>query len=120
MLGTGGGTIINTSSAAGLTAIPHAAGYVAAKHGVAGLTRAAGLEYAHDNIRVNAVCPGYIATDMTRDTMSRHGDKLLATVPARRLGEAREVAELVCWLVSDRAGYVTGATYNVDGGYLAR
>lgn len=119
MLETGGGSIVNTSSIAGLAAIPTSSAYVAAKHGVSGLTRTGGLEYAGDNIRVNAVCPGFIATDMTRDIMSRRGNEVLASVPARRLGDAREIAEMVCWLASDRSGYVTGATYNVDGGYMA-
>ena len=103
-------------------AIPHAAGRVAAEHGVAGPTRAPGIECARDNIRVNAVCPGRIATDMTRDTVSGHGDgdKVLAAVPARGLGEAREVADSVRSPASARAGYVTGATCKVDGGYPAR
>ena len=119
MLETGGGAIVNTSSIAGLAGIPTSSGYVAAKHGVSGLTRTASIEYATDNIRVNAVCPGFIATDMTNEVMSRRGNELMTLVPARRMGEAREIAEMVCWLCSDRSGFVTGATYNVDGGYMA-
>ena len=119
MLETGGGAIVNTSSIAGLAGLQTSSGYVAAKHGVSGLTRTAGIEYATENIRVNAVCPGFIATDMTREVMSRRGNELMALVPARRMGEAREIAEMVCWLCSDRSGFVTGATYNVDGGYMA-
>jgi len=115
----GGGAIVNTSSIAGLLGLPGGCAYVAAKHAVSGMTRTAGLEYAAGNIRVNAVCPGYIATDMTREVRERRGNELMTRVPARRMGEAEEVAELVCWLCSDRAGFVTGATYNVDGGYLA-
>ena len=115
----GGGAIVNTSSVAGLLGLPGGSAYVAAKHAVSGMTRTAGIEYATDDIRVNAVCPGFIATDMTREVMSRRGNEIMATVPARRMGEAQEIAEMVCWLCSDRAGFVTGATYNVDGGYLA-
>ena len=115
----GGGAIVNTSSVAGLLGLPGGSAYVAAKHAVSGLTRTAGIEYASDNIRVNAVCPGYIATDMTREVRARRGNELMNRVPARRMGEAQEIAEMVCWLCSDRSSYVTGATYNVDGGYVA-
>ena len=115
----GGGAIVNTSSVAGLLGLPGGSAYVAAKHAVSGLTRTAGIEYASDSIRVNAVCPGYIATDMTREVRARRGNELMNRVPARRMGEAQEIAEMVCWLCSDRSSYVTGATYNVDGGYVA-
>ena len=115
----GGGAIVNTSSVAGLLGLPGGSAYVAAKHAVSGLTRTAGIEYASDAIRVNAVCPGYIATDMTREARTRRGNELMNRVPARRMGEAQEIAEMVCWLCSDRSSYVTGATYNVDGGYVA-
>ncbi|MEQ9123220.1 MAG: glucose 1-dehydrogenase [Alphaproteobacteria bacterium] len=114
-----GGAIVNTASIAGLNGLPTSSLYVAAKHGVVGLTKTAAIEYALQNIRVNSVCPGYIETDMTRDTMARRGDQILAQVPARRMGTAREIAEMVCWLVSDRASFVTGANYNVDGGFVA-
>jgi len=86
---------------------------------VIGLTKTAALEYAEENIRVNAVCPGYIRTRMTEDTMRRRGDELMAIVPFHRLGMPEEIAEMVTWLCSDRASYVTGAAYNVDGGYMA-
>ncbi|MCY3672720.1 MAG: SDR family oxidoreductase [Alphaproteobacteria bacterium] len=115
----GGGVIVNTSSVAGLLGLPGGSAYVAAKHAVSGLTRTAGIEYASDGIRVNAVCPGYIATDMTREVRARRGNELMNRVPARRMGEAQEIAEMVCWLCSERSSYVTGATYNVDGGYVA-
>lgn len=115
----GGGAIVNTASIAGLNGLPTSSLYVAAKHGVVGLTKTAAIEYALQNIRVNSVCPGYIETDMTRDTMARRGDQILAQVPARRMGTAREIAEMVCWLASDRASFVTGANYNVDGGFVA-
>ena len=115
----GGGAIVNTSSVAGLLGLPGGSAYVAAKHAVSGLTRTAGIEYASDSVRVNAVCPGYIATDMTREVRARRGNELMNRVPARRMGEAHEIAEMVCWLCSERSSYVTGATYNVDGGYVA-
>jgi NAD(P)-dependent dehydrogenase (short-subunit alcohol dehydrogenase family) len=115
----GGGAIVNTGSIAGLAGLPTSSAYVAAKHGVVGLTKTAALEYATANIRVNAVCPGFIKTRMTEDTMRRRGEAILAQVPFRRMGEPEEIAEMVAWLCSDRASYVSGAAYNVDGGWMA-
>lgn len=119
MQAQGSGVIVNTGSVAGLTGLPTSSAYVAAKHGVLGLTKTASIEYAPDNIRVNAVCPGYIRTRMTEDVMRRRGDQVMAHVPFRRMGEPEEIAEMVAWLCSDRASYVTGACYNVDGGFMA-
>jgi NAD(P)-dependent dehydrogenase (short-subunit alcohol dehydrogenase family) len=119
MQAQGGGAIVNTGSVAGLTGLPTSSAYVAAKHGVLGLTRTAAIEYAPDKIRVNAVCPGYIRTRMTEDVMRRRGDQIMALVPFRRMGEPEEIAEMVAWLCSDRASYVSGACYNVDGGFMA-
>jgi NAD(P)-dependent dehydrogenase (short-subunit alcohol dehydrogenase family) len=119
MVAQGGGAIVNTGSIAGLIGLPTSSAYVAAKHGVVGLTKTAALEYAADNVRVNAVCPGYIETNMTRDTMQRRGEQIMATVPFRRMGKPEEIAEMVLWLCSGRASYVSGAAYNVDGGYMA-
>lgn len=119
MVAQGGGAIVSTASIAGLVGLPTSSGYVAAKHGVIGLTKTAAIEYAQANVRVNAVCPGYIETEMTRDTMTRRGDQILAMVPQKRMGTPEEIAEMVCWLCSDRASFVTGAAYNVDGGYIA-
>lgn len=119
MLRQGGGAIVNTGSIAGLVGLPTSTGYVAAKHGVLGLTKTASVEYAADKIRVNAVCPGYIETNMTVDTMRRRGEQILSLVPFRRMGKPEEIAEMVLWLCSDRASYVSGACYNVDGGYMA-
>ena len=119
MVAQGGGSIVNTASIAGLIGLRTSSGYVAAKHGVVGLTKTAALEYADNNIRVNAVCPGYIETNMTRDTMQRRGEQIMATVPFHRMGKPEEIAERVVWLCSDRASFVSGAAYNVDGGYMA-
>jgi NAD(P)-dependent dehydrogenase (short-subunit alcohol dehydrogenase family) len=115
----GGGAIVNTASILGLVGSQFSSAYVAAKHGVVGLTKAGALEYAENGIRVNAVCPGYITTPMTEDVMRRRGDQIMAKVAANRMGKPEEIAEMVVWLCSDRASYVTGAAYNVDGGYVA-
>ncbi|HET6184208.1 MAG TPA: glucose 1-dehydrogenase [Acetobacteraceae bacterium] len=115
----GGGAIVNTGSVAGLVGLPTSSAYVAAKHGVLGLTKTAALEYATQGIRVNAVCPGYIQTKMTEDVMRRRGEAIMASTAMRRMGEPEEIGEMVAWLASDRASYVTGACYNVDGGYFA-
>src|SRR5215468_128817 len=119
MLTQGGGAIVNTASIAGLVGLPNATAYVAAKHGVVGLTKTAALEYAEAKIRVNAVCPGFIQTRMTEDTMRRRGEQILAQIPSHRMGKPEEIAEMVVWLCSERASYVTGAAYNVDGGWMA-
>ncbi len=119
MLKQGGGTIVNTGSIAGLIGLPTSSAYVAAKHGVLGFTKTAALEYATDGIRVNAVCPGYIETKMTEDTMRRRGDELIGRVPFRRMGKPEEIGEMVLFLSSDRSTYISGACYNVDGGYMA-
>jgi NAD(P)-dependent dehydrogenase (short-subunit alcohol dehydrogenase family) len=119
MLAQGGGAIVNTGSIAGLIGLQTSSAYVAAKHGVLGLTKTAALEYADIPIRVNAVCPGFIKTRMTEDTMRRRGDAIIAQIPQKRLGDPAEIAEMVAWLASDRASYVNGACYNVDGGWMA-
>lgn len=115
----GGGAIVNTASIAGLVGLPTSSAYVAAKHGVLGLTKTAALEYAAENIRVNAVCPGYIRTRMTEDVMRRRGEVITAMTPMHRMGEPEDIGEVVAWLCSERARFVTGSGYNVDGGYFA-
>jgi NAD(P)-dependent dehydrogenase (short-subunit alcohol dehydrogenase family) len=114
-----GGVIINTASILGLVGTATSSAYVAAKHGVVGLTKVAAADHAEDNIRVNAVCPGYIETPMTEETMRRRGERIMARVPMARMGKASEIAEAVVWLCSPKASFVTGVSWAVDGGYTA-
>ncbi|MCI0439363.1 MAG: SDR family oxidoreductase [Chloroflexi bacterium] len=121
MLQNGGGAIVNTSSIAGLVGRPNASAYVAAKHGVNGLTRTAALEYAQRGIRVNSVCPGWIRTPLI-DNLTRNPEteaEVAARHPIGRLGTPEDVAETVIWLCSDAASFVTGHLMAVDGGFTA-
>jgi len=123
MLQTGGGAIVNMASVLGQVGIAGAPGYVAAKHGVVGLTKNAAIEYAAHNIRINAVAPAFISS--TRMTDKLEGNPkvqnfLSSLHPMKRLGKPEEVAGLVIWLSSEKASFVTGACLPVDGGYLAR
>lgn len=115
----GGGAIVNTASIGGLVALPGSSAYTVAKHGVVGLSRLAAKDHAEDNIRVNAVCPGYIATPMTAETLAERGEGIRRRTPLGREGQPEEIAELVVFLCSDRASYVTGAAYTADGGYTS-
>jgi NAD(P)-dependent dehydrogenase (short-subunit alcohol dehydrogenase family) len=108
------------ASVLGQVGTASSAGYVAAKHGVVGLTRTAAIEYASKGVRVNAVGPGYIDTPLLESLSADARAALVELHPIGRLGLAEEVAELVVWLSSDRASFVSGAYYPVDGGYLAR
>jgi NAD(P)-dependent dehydrogenase (short-subunit alcohol dehydrogenase family) len=119
MQARGGGAIVNTASIAGLIGLQRATAYVAAKHGVIGLTKTAALEYAEAGIRVNAVCPGFIRTRMTAGTLQTRGDRVEAMTPMGRVGTPEEIAEMVVFLCSDRASYINGAAYQVDGGWTA-
>jgi NAD(P)-dependent dehydrogenase (short-subunit alcohol dehydrogenase family) len=120
MLRSGGGSIVNMASILGQVGTAGAAGYVAAKHGILGLTQTAAIEYAAKGIRINAVGPGYIDTPLL-DTLSEKVKRDLVSLhPIGRLGRAEEVANLVVWLSSARSSFVTGSYYPVDGGYLAQ
>ncbi|MEV0810718.1 SDR family oxidoreductase [Micromonospora sp. NPDC050200] len=119
LLQHGGGAIVNTSSGAGVVGIAGQAAYTAAKHGVVGLTRSAALDYARSGIRINAVCPGIIATEMmdrfTGGTPEGR-DRVIAQEPIGRMGTADEIAAAVLWLCSDAAAFVIGHAMVIDGG----
>lgn len=120
MLKSGGGSIVNIASILGKVGTKGSAAYVAAKHGVIGLTEAAALEYADQKIRVNSIGPGYILTPLLNSLDDATMKALVGLHPMGRLGTSQEVAELALWLNSDKASFVTGGYYNVDGGYLAQ
>jgi NAD(P)-dependent dehydrogenase (short-subunit alcohol dehydrogenase family) len=121
MLISGGGSIVNIASILGKVGTKGSAAYVAAKHGVIGLTEAAALEYADQKIRINSIGPGYIVTPLLTKSLDATAMKALTGLhPMGRLGTSEEVAELALWLNSDKASFVTGSYYNVDGGYLAQ
>jgi NAD(P)-dependent dehydrogenase (short-subunit alcohol dehydrogenase family) len=123
MIRTGGGAIVNMSSVAGIMGFPQNPIYIASKHAVLGLTKSAALEYAKSGIRINAVAPGGVETDMAKRVV---GDdhKLLETLtsmhPIGRIGDPEEIANAVVWLLSDKASFVLGHTLLVDGGIVSR
>jgi NAD(P)-dependent dehydrogenase (short-subunit alcohol dehydrogenase family) len=116
-----GGSIINMASILGQVGTKFSPAYVAAKHGVIGLTKAAALEYADKNIRINAIGPGYIKTPLVMNSLDDSTLQSLKKMhPVGRLGEPAEIAELILWLASDKSSFVTGSYYPIDGGYLAQ
>nr|WP_037829062.1 SDR family NAD(P)-dependent oxidoreductase [Streptomyces sp. NRRL S-325] len=119
ILAAGGGAVVNISSILGTNGFAGSPAYAAAKHGVVGLTKSAALEYAAQNVRINAVGPGFIDTPLLRDTDGPARDHLVSLHPAGRLGTSEEVAELTAFLLSDRASFIHGSYHLVDGGYSA-
>lgn len=121
MLKQGGGAIVNNSSIAGLIGFTNISIYAASKHGVIGLTKSLALEHAKENIRINAVCPGGIETDMLTHGFGEEGKiQLKASHPIGRLGKSEEIASAVVWLCSDGASFVTGQALAIDGGFTVQ
>ena len=123
MLARGGGSIVNCASVAGLVGFAGIPAYTASKHAVVGLTKTAALEYAEQGIRVNAVCPGVIDTEMIDRFTGGQPEAeaaMVATEPVGRLGRPEEIADAVVWLASPQSSFVTGQAIAVDGGFVAR
>ncbi|WP_009478542.1 SDR family NAD(P)-dependent oxidoreductase [Rhodococcus sp. JVH1] len=119
MLETGGGSIVNMSSIMGLVGVPDSLSYNVSKHGIVGMTKSLALEYAPHNVRVNAVCPGYIDTPMGRSDVEAN-PSIPRLHPLGRIGTPLEVAKAVSFLASDEASFITGTSLLVDGGYTAQ
>jgi NAD(P)-dependent dehydrogenase (short-subunit alcohol dehydrogenase family) len=123
LLERGGGSIVNNASVAGLVGFVGIPAYTAAKHGILGLTKTAALEYAQQRIRVNAVCPGVIDTEMVERFTGHRPEAeqaMIAMEPVGRMGRPEEIADAVVWLLSDASSFVTGQAIAVDGGFVAR
>lgn len=120
ILASGGGAIVNVASILGINGMSGRAAYAAAKHGVVGLTKSAALDYAEEGLRVNAVAPGYVDTPLLQDRETGVKAALADLHPMKRLAQAEEIAEVIGFLLSPAASFVTGQTYLVDGGYSVR
>jgi NAD(P)-dependent dehydrogenase (short-subunit alcohol dehydrogenase family) len=121
LIKTGGGAIVNMASmGGGVIGVPNLSAYNAAKGGVVGLTRSAAMEYASQGIRINAVSPGLISTDILANVSQEALQQMTETIPLKRPGRAEEVAEAVIWLCSDGASYITGQNLAIDGGYTVQ
>lgn len=124
MLASGrGGAIVNLASIAGLNGIPHSGPYAATKHAVVGLTKTAGLKYSSRGVRVNAVAPGAIKTDIIARAISlgQYDEETIVDMhPIARMGQPREIAAGIHWLLSDQSSFVAGAILNIDGGFQAK
>ncbi|MDB5431811.1 MAG: family oxidoreductase [Caulobacter sp.] len=123
MLKSGGGAIVNTGSVGATLGMAGISPYVAAKHGVLGVTRTAAIEYAQANIRINAVCPGGVLTPMAHRQLENHPEAFVAAAaahPIGRLGRPSELADVAIWLLSDESSFVIGEAIMVDGGFTAR
>lgn len=122
IIASGGGSIINTASALGLVALPHQASYVASKHGVIGLTKAAALEFSASGVRINALCPGVVRTAMIDEVAAsdpKFMDKMHAMHAIGRIAETHEIADAAIWLASNSSSFVTGTALSIDGAYTA-
>ena len=123
MLAQGHGSIVNLASIAGLNGIPWTGTYAATKHAVVGLTKSAALDHATQNVRINAVAPGAIHTDIIDASIALgvyDATAIAAIHPMQRMGRPEEVARAICWLLSDEASFVTGHIMNIDGGFQAK
>lgn len=114
------GSIVNLASLAGLVGVANRAAYVAAKHGVVGLTRAAALDYATRGVRINAIAPGYADTPLLADRSPEERAEIAARHPMNRMAAPAEIAEAILFLLSERSGFVTGTVLSADGGFTAR
>jgi NAD(P)-dependent dehydrogenase (short-subunit alcohol dehydrogenase family) len=124
MIKSGGGAIVNNSSVVGIMGYPQMSIYIASKHAVLGLTKSVALEFANSGIRVNAIAPGGVKTEMVKRMLDKAGQQFLDTLtsihPIGRIADPKEIANAVAWLLSDRASFVLGHTLLVDGGVVSR
>jgi NAD(P)-dependent dehydrogenase (short-subunit alcohol dehydrogenase family) len=123
MLRQGGGSIVNLASIAGLNGIPFAGTYAATKHAVVGLTKSSALDYATQGIRINAVAPGAVRTDLIAGqiALGQYDEPTISAMhPMQRMGRPEEIARGICWLLSEQASFVTGHVLSIDGGFQAK